>query len=891
MKKNTERKSVAVLIVLPLLILMACGEVKNKSDQEINSFSTNGHTVYHLRTGSVSKEQRAVFTASIDGVVQCFKLNGKLIWQAGTDGGFPFDLCVADIDNDGLDEVLVASGNGSLYAFDNNGKSLWTFSKEPPLYQVSVARQKDGSAIVLAGGVEQILYAISPKGEVVKKLKTQHCIRHIRTGNILNDANDYVALATTSTGLNGNLTLMLINPADLNVIWAKDNLGNYGFNMRKRFCSMLVTDVNKDGYDEIMLTGGNGPHDGRLYCYDHQGERVFIIVDEKIPRVAYRMNLLRHVKLPGDEFILGHYGNILIVYELDGTCREVLKGHYSFTDSYFDPDLKTLFMGSSVSGGDEVISLRLDQPGWQKEFETVVSSGKIAEIEKNIETLNRQIKEFTPPDYQPAPVDINIIAQEPVNNHFHHLSFTKNITLTQKIENPDELWCLETDKRWKYDLSADELVDIVAKNEAEGQNIIIWAAHGSAVFFPLSTFKRLLEAAPKHLIGFVFAEMEGTDRHMQDVVAKLLLPIAELCKEHKKVIVFRNKNIFWNGSCYLPFWREVLLNKRYSDVFIPGLEETNCRTQELSLAGRIGLWQTGSFDHWACRTVTDNANFNRMFEWGGQQVITHHLRNLVSSASMGSDLFFSDIWGGSDTDSLFEQLIPFYEMVEKGIIHIPQKNELLSLSDFALGMKSPPSATYIEHGRNGHSYSFPETEKTEMVFNRLDTYWAGALIDSFDYSYYAFNAKRRFLNFLPETPFGMTAIIPSETQKNETFKNIILTDGEYFYDEKGEQRTAKNYQAVVEAALAESASRMPVVVKGEAHWSVVKLDAEHIRVTLIDPGYLDPAERKCEIILQHIQAISCIDILSGEDLPVKGGYISLTVPAGIFRIVDVTLRN
>ena len=98
----------------------------------------------------------------------------------------------------------------------------------------------------------------------------------------------------------------------------------------------------------------------------------------------------------------------------------------------------------------------------------------------------------------------------------------KTLPFRQKIENPDELWCLETDKRWKYDLSADELVDIVAKNEAEGQNIIIWAAHGSAVFFPLSTFKRLLEAAPKHLIGFVFAEMEGTDRHMQDVVAKLL---------------------------------------------------------------------------------------------------------------------------------------------------------------------------------------------------------------------------------------------------------------------------------------------------------------------------------------------------------------------------------
>lgn len=124
--------------------------------------------------------------------------------------------------------------------------------------------------------------------------------------------------------------------------------------------------------------------------------------------------------------------------------------------------------------------------------------------------------------------------------------------------------------------------------------------------------------------------MEGVDDQMQEVVEQIILPVAELCRQHDKKVIFRNKNIFWNGTCYVPYWRHVLLDSGFQDVFVPALEETNCRTAELSLAGRVGLWLTGSFNQWSCRMVTDNANFDRMWEWAGQQVLNHHLRHLMS---------------------------------------------------------------------------------------------------------------------------------------------------------------------------------------------------------------------------------------------------------------------
>jgi hypothetical protein len=43
-----------------------------------------------------------------------------------------------------------------------------------------------------------------------------------------------------------------------------------------------------------------------------------------------------------------------------------------------------------------------------------------------------------------------------------------------------------------------------------------------------------------------------------------------------------------------------------------------------------------------------------------------------------------------------------------------------------------------------------------------------------------------------------------------------------------------------------------------------------------------------EVVLQHLRASSCVDILSGESLRIVDGKVPLTIPAGLFRILDLT---
>lgn len=853
----------------------------------MHSFATGGYTVYHLRPATVGTGKQVVISATFDGSVLCHDQNGQLVWKTRIGGHFPFDMAVSDIDGDGCDEALVATAAGILYAIDEHGETLWTFDRTAPLFQVCAAHLGNGSTVILTAGVEQELYLLSPAGKILKSLHTQHVIRHLRAGDICGEGRDYVAAATTNRGLSGTLSLLLIDPANLEIKWKHTNLGTHAHNSGKRFFSMAILDLNKDGKEDILLSNSWGEN-GRIFAYDHVGKQLFTTSDTKIPNISYRMNLLDPVKLPDDEYIIGHFGNVLIRYNLDGSCRDVLTGPYSFADGAFDPVTHTYYMGSSVTGGDGIYAFQLDDPNWPREYEQLKSVGKLSTIERNIRTLTRQIAEFQAPAYQPALRKVTVLSHSPEGSSYQHLTFIRGITLSQKYEDRNELWNRDIDPRRRYDLTADEIVETARRMDADGTGFVVWSGHGHAAHMPLSTFKRMIEAAPKNLWGLEFAEMEGVDDHMREVVGQILLPVAELCRQHGKKIIFRNKNIFWNGTCYVPYWRRVLLDSGFEDVFIPALEETNCRTAELSLSGRIGLWLSGSFNQWSCRMVTDNANFDRMWEWAGQQVLTHHLRHLISRASLGSDVFFNSIHQGPFSGELYGQLVPFYDMLEKGIIHIPEKDELLSVSDVCLGMRSPPSADFIRHGVNGHQYRYPEDSQPQMVFDRLDCYWAGAPLQPYDFSHFGLGVKRRMCNFLPVTPYGLVPIIPDDVDISGTrFRTKISTDGQYYYDVEGKRFSAEAYQPVVENLLKESAARLPVRVLGDVHWSVVRLDPAHVRVALIDPGYLDPKGRRAEVVLQSLRGVRCYDILSGQTLPLKNGRIQIAVPMGTLRIVDI----
>ena len=172
-------------------------QAKAQESKTMASFSTGGHSVYHLRCARDRGETDAkLFAAAYDGAILACRPGGKRIWRNADSDAFPLDMAIADIDGDGRQETLVASADGALRVLGADGAEQWTFQREPPLIQVCVTDDVNGKPIILTGGMEKVLYALDSKGKVLKSLASPYVVRHIRCGDILGTGKPVAAVIT-----------------------------------------------------------------------------------------------------------------------------------------------------------------------------------------------------------------------------------------------------------------------------------------------------------------------------------------------------------------------------------------------------------------------------------------------------------------------------------------------------------------------------------------------------------------------------------------------------------------------------------------------------------------------------------------------------------------------
>jgi hypothetical protein len=873
---------------------MACAEARTVRERTARVLSTRGHTLYHLRPAVFEAGgRRAIAGAAYDGTILALDQgSGELRWSAQV-GGFPRDMAVADLDADGFDEVLVASSDGVSYAFDHDGRLLWRFAQEAPLFQVAIAEGDDGGWVVATGGVGQVVHLLDAGGRELRTVVRPACVRHLRSGRFSDPDRVDLVVATTTGGLNGRLELALVRPGDGAVLWTREGRGDSAPNSGKRWFSLVACDVNEDGRDEILVSHSWGDH-GRVTAYDGAGDELWSRADPKqIPRISYRMNLLQPGRAQEAGVLLDLFANLLIDRRPDGRVKSVEVGTFAPAAITWDPVSACCFLGGDVAGGDEILVLPTDRSGWTSPFRHHRAGGRLGEVEANLECLRRAVEAYQAPEYQPEPrLTLHLGIAATAGRGGKALP-VRHLVASQRPDAGDPLWCRRRDRRRPYDQTADEIVALARASEARGEDFLIWAGHGPAAYMPLATMQAVLRAAPRHCRGFEFAELEHVDGHMAAIVGEILLPLARSCREHGRArIVVRNKNIFFNGTCYLPFWRPAWVDGGFADIFVAAMEETNCRTQELSLAGRMGLWLSGRIESWACRVVTDNACFDRMWEWSSQQLLSHHLRHLVSRAFLGADVFFTNIHQGPFSVDLARQLEVFGDMLARGIVHVPTRDQVLGVSPVRISMREP-SPRFLAHGTNGHRYSFPEDDHGPLVFDRLDAYWAGAPLPAHDFSNLAFNVTRRLTAFLPEFPYGLVAIVPEDPDARYPGggDTRIVTDGEWYYTADGARRDPRDFAPHLVEALTRGSLAMPVRVQGPVHWAASRLDATHVRVLVMDPGYVDPAPRAARVSWPGLDVTRCRDVLSREVLATQGGGVALEVPAGVFRILDLEHRT
>jgi len=677
-----------------------------------------------------------------------------------------------------------------------------------------------------------------------------------------------------------------------------------------------VADLNGDGAADLIYTAGAYTLKGGL--------RQLASLPEAFKTASYdqhyNMRLLAAGNLtdkPGAEIVLVE-GPQVRLYDSTGKELGGVVAPFGFSDVVYLPGTPrgSVLLGSSPNGDDNIYRLTFE-PGWEKSLEKIERRGVMATIGANLQQLSTAATSWRGAPMPGADGPFDVVVNHSLWSGWDTKKFDTWIGEVREYEKlfpysrlrfatcfwpgenaplmrPDgKPW--GRDHRLAHDLTREQIVAAAKYFESKGCHFWVQVGHGCDPHLEVATVAAMLQAAPKTLRGFVSAEDEQLD-NVPYYFEHHIKPILELCLKHKKRFIPRNKDVWWAHWPADKKMRELIFNGRYRSVILPSVEDSNSRSPEVNLAARVGLWLDGQVDDWASRCSADWFCAGRAWEW--EYVMTGHpqLRYYVSQAMIGARVFMMlngerERLTGRWTRVGTEGTATFLHLIGKGALTPPRRDQLRAISPVALVMQQP-SERFAGHGANGHHeehWRNDDTDSKPWAFDRLDTYWAMAPLPTTDVATYLWGRTRRDAAHLPATaPHGLVCLLPgAKPQTAGRWTSLWMTDGDKL-SKDGKNYSLTDARNAIIAELATGAKTFPFRVEGQIFHQIIEQAPGRYVILLLDPGWLNPAERVVTLTAQQPGNWRVTDRLTGAPLGNLGQPLTLRIPAGAFRLIEVT---
>ncbi|UZO82238.1 hypothetical protein NBT05_07115 [Aquimarina sp. ERC-38] len=925
------------ILISTIILLLSLGnlnaqEIKNNGFYGIET----GYTITKV-SSALNNGESYIIGNSYEGTLLGISYNGDILWQNKLSGFMNHDIWCKDINGDGRDEILAANADGTVYCLDYQGNLLWKFKKNSaPMYAVCTV-QTGTETYVVAGGFDKSIYYLSPQGELVKeiksstysievprsKYKTDLPEKNVSTANFIRpiqqkDGEDILAVLGTNNHMNVPGTMYLFKVLE-NLPYRKDQLTANGQKRLRVIGDFYLADLNNDGMQEAVLGTSAHSNDNAFLIYNPVTGKFVYNKLNKI-RTGYDVVEVATITENDQQLYVVKVGSQLrlIPSDLNNDKAEIVEGTYAFNDLYKDPNTNKILLASEQSGGSNIYVIDTDKNGWKKGFSQSKPQGKIAEILKNTNAIRASLKNFKKPSWQRDNLPVYLMTEqipEKVKKLKEEISSTYNSPVflnhgniprekwdRSKLQN--EVYRKKRDRRAKYILSQDQVLNKVRKKFENEKGYAYWGGHGNDPFmYQLETTKKVLDLANGKKTVLIYPELEDHSENLNFVVDSLLYPLAGYAKDKNANIFLRSKNIFWLGSNYLKPWSR-LMSGEFAEVFVPAMEETSDKVMELSISGRLGMWASGAVNSWGTRAVRDNTTLDRSRQYGYQNLPNHFLKMLIYHTAYGAQFI-----NNYAVDQ--EYLSLYWELIAKGAIYVPKREEVLSFSPVHVSMKEP-DAHFLDDGANIKWTVFydEDFEKDKpFVFSRMNGSWPGAPVTEWDFSRYAAGVTERRLNFLPEYKNGMVLITPPQngmfadldaprgtlqSHLHPLYKNIMkeyITDGRNYYSSDGKQSfPADTYFKTIEKDIQDLSKKLPVTVSGNVAWVVAQTSPKHLRLTLIENGYINPNKATAIVTFNTIAPTKVSDILTKETFKTsEKSEVSIEIPLGGFRFIDIEL--
>lgn len=261
---------------------------------------------YHLRrvrAARLTAGASGCLVATDEGALLALGGDGALLWRAE----FPDrlnDIAAADLDGDGLDEVVVARQDRRVTVLDHDGSERWTreleYYRRPPYANVALTGDLDGDGRpeVIIGGENWRFYAYSADGNELWNYESVHPSRSGAVADLDGDGRCEVVCGThyywwpvlggdgtRRWALNGGPICYDVATGSFDrdqtrgvVFGGGDGFVHYTdstgkvrlqYNTGDEVRRVATGDLDGDGLDEILA----GSLNDNLYCFDAAGAR------------------------------------------------------------------------------------------------------------------------------------------------------------------------------------------------------------------------------------------------------------------------------------------------------------------------------------------------------------------------------------------------------------------------------------------------------------------------------------------------------------------------------------------------------------------------------------------------------------------------------------------
>ncbi len=900
--------------------------------------------VYRMAVADLDRDGAPeLLLGGIDGILRCQELNGDIRWRVKL-GGLPLALTVGDLDGDSKPEVLVCTADvrGDILAIDSRGAVLWRrpamFRKTPPrgtpaappappvsaFAHVAVADlDRDGIGDVMVARDNTVAVLSGRNGALEwRQSFGGPQMRAVLPADVTGDGRLNVVAAVRAQRLFA-AAFNATGPHPGAVAWRFAPVGFTGIQPE----TMAAADIDGDGICDVIL-GGLG---GKIACIDSpdgQTAQLKWLAQPPTPRCRPIHRDAAGVlsstppqicvadfcpKRPGHETLVALLDSLWL---LDSRGRFIWKGRSGILLLELHPWRDgSVFVPSSGFRDRSVYRIRLTR-GRGNPLAAYAYPNPIGQTLDRLYTRIHQAPPLPLPQPQaahsntsPRPKFHVIYAGAPwpfhPNGSFESLNRLHALFQTLGSESLEYLLMLHP-----KDLPGspghapltppNQIIETARFLESIKQPFLFYAARGATPCLSLPTIARVLQAAPTSCRGFYAARdfPEWPSQKWKDFV-DWATGVMDLCLARTPFakMVFDEPFDAWTVLPADPKVRERLFLPRYRPVTIALFATGDPQGATLQYGALTGLQYAEFISQWGIHTQYEAWNWSQRSarqQFGNICPADVILRTELTAACLGARWFLID----ADAEYLANTQPPtvdprafhnrelVYELIRKRYLLPLSENDNLSFSDLFIA-RAPHPAMAAAH-RDRRAIGAPVTRPASFQTGLLGVRQA-VLAAPGDYlPSYAYGIHRYGQGLVPQTPYGLVRIVPA------TDRTAALLLKHYILRTNGADQL---YQGAhpVSAALARprclhwlvrGAADLPFRAPGAAVFA--HRLGKAWRVWLLDPGNLDPEGVNTILQVRSTRRIARVtDLITGKAIPGVEGRYPIHVPAGAFRILEV----